>query len=114
MNEVLSYLKISCVASGDDIFKPTRARKDNAVERNSKTVTVQVQNTVDASSSPDMSGLDKRAIEIYKRIPIGEECVIESLVSDDLSLRDIMRGLLKLEMGRFVTMLPGERGRRNF
>lgn len=114
MNEVLSYLKISCVASGDDIFKPTRARKGNAVEQNSKTVTVQAQNTVDASASPDMSGLDKRAIEIYKRIPIGEECVIESLVSDDLSLRDIMRGLLKLEMGRFVTMLPGERVRRNF
>ena len=61
-----------------------------------------------------LDGFDKNAVKIYKKIPLGEECQIESLIDDELSLRDVMKGLLKLEIGRFVTMLPGERVKRNF
>lgn len=112
MNEVLSMLKISSVAQNDDIFRPPFTK------RSSEKATAAAEGTVEPINneerSADMSGLDKRAIQIYKLIPQGEGCLIESLVSDELSMRDIMKGLLKLEMGRFITMLPGERVRRNF
>lgn len=114
MNEVLSYLKIACVVPSDGIFKPSRGRKNDAIEDSTVVENVPKEQKAPENPSPDMSGLDKNAIAIYKRIPVGEECAIESLVSDDLSMRDIMKGLLKLEMGRFVTMLPAERVRRNF
>lgn len=114
MNEVLSYLKIACVVPSDGIFKPSRGRKNDAIEDSTVVENVPKEQKAPENPSPDMSGLDKNAISIYKRIPVGEECAIESLVSDDLSMRDIMKGLLKLEMGRFVTMLPAERVRRNF
>lgn len=109
MNEVLSYLKVSCVAPSDEIFRPKRSRT-KSVEESSEPVTP----TTAQVSEPDMTAFDKTAVKIYKMIPSGDGCAIESLVSDELSMRDIMKGLLKLEMGRFVTMLPGERVRRNF
>ncbi len=108
MNEVLSYLQVSCVAQGDDIFRPSRKKPSKQEETNEYVVpTAPVV-------EPDMSGFDKTAVKIYKMIPTGDGCAIEALVCDELSMRDIMKGLLKLEMGRFVTMLPGERVRRNF
>ena len=114
MNDVLSYLKIACVTPADDIFKPSRGQRTDSLVAESVVEEISGDNKAAEKESPDMSGLDKTAIVIYKRIPIGEECAVESLISEELSMRDIMKGLLKLEMGRFVTMLPGERVRRNF
>jgi DNA processing protein len=56
---------------------------------------------------------DKETLNLYKRIPTDKDCSIESLVFEGETLRQIMRLLLKLEMGRFVEILPGERVRRN-
>ena len=39
--------------------------------------------------------------------------LIESLSDEEMNLRTVMKLLLKLEMGRFVVILPGERVRRN-
>ena len=58
-------------------------------------------------------GFDARTLKIYKMIPTEGSCQIESLVGEDLSLRDVMKAILKLEMSRFVTVLPGERVARN-
>ena len=52
---------------------------------------------------------DKAALEIYKKIPTGSDLEIESLVDDSHNLRDVMKLLLKLEMGGFIVMLPGEK-----
>lgn len=113
MNEALSYLKVACVTPADDIFKPSRTRK-NASETASVEKEPLQKQEIPKVETPDMLGFDKTAIAIYKRIPVGEECAVESLVGDEFSMRDVMKGLLKLEMGRFITMLPGERVRRNF
>ena len=61
-----------------------------------------------------MDGFDSDALEIYKKIPQNGECSIESLVDSKLPLRKVMKGLLALEMGRFVVMLPGERVKHSF
>ena len=58
--------------------------------------------------------LDPRCTALYKRIPFGEEIEIESLVNEELGLRELMKCLLKLEMLSFVEVLPGERVRRKF
>ena len=56
---------------------------------------------------------DKETLALYKRIPLEGEIHIESLVDGDRDLRSIMKTLLKLEMGHFIVMLPGERVKRN-
>jgi hypothetical protein len=77
-------------------------------------ITEEKQNEVNNKASETaMQSFDKEMLEIYKRIPQGEECAIESLVDSTLPLRSVMKGLLKLEMGRFVVMLPGEKVKRN-
>jgi hypothetical protein len=52
---------------------------------------------------------DKNALRLYKKIPPVGDCSVDSLVDDDTPMRDVMRLLLKLEMGHFVKRLPGER-----
>ena len=54
-------------------------------------------------------GFDAEALKLYKRIPFTGDIAIESLVEEGETVREVMRRLLKLEMGRFVVMLPGDR-----
>lgn len=117
MFSVLSELEVSAVSAEDSIFKPSSKRKKKDELPN--TVSEPDVAHSDEVSAPafDMSkleGFDALTVRIYQKIPSEGECKIESLVEDDLSMRIIMKGLLKLEMGRFVTLLPGERVRRNF
>lgn len=107
MADVLKFLGISCVSQGDDIFKPARTKREKAEPKPS-------ESAPEPPKAADMSDFDAKALKIYKKIPVGAECDIESLTDGELPMRDVMRGLLKLEMGRFVTMLPGERVKRNF
>ncbi len=113
MHEVLSMLKIACVTKDDPIFKPSRSRRaatDNQAMRNAPSVDTAA---VEQAPIPDFSGFDAKALKIYKKIPLGQECTIESLTDPELSMRDVMKGILKLEMGKFITVLPGEKVRRN-
>ncbi len=110
----LSTLKISCVAVNDAIFRPTRSgtvRQQTNQQQNPKPTQ---QEDAPQSSPQAFDSIDATAIRIYKNIPVGEECSIESLVRDDLPMREVMKGLLKLELGKFILVLPGERVRRNF
>jgi predicted Rossmann fold nucleotide-binding protein DprA/Smf involved in DNA uptake len=111
MQEVLSMLKIACVTQDDPIFKTPRSRAStNKAQEPSPAVVEQAAPPV---QTPDFSGFDAKALKIYKKIPLGEECTIESLADSELNMRDVMKGLLKLEMGKFITVLPGEKVRRN-
>ncbi|MBQ8689975.1 MAG: DNA-processing protein DprA [Clostridia bacterium] len=104
MNDVLAGLKVSCVSAEDDIFRPSRKRA---------TPEPQVQVPEEPAPQPQsVDGFDKKAIKIYQRIPFDGECTIESLIDSELPLREVMKGLLKLEMLQMVVMLPGERVRR--
>ncbi len=105
MNEVLCAFGVSCVAIDDNIFKPTRQRAQaRPTPRREESA---------PKPTPDALGrLDDKTIEVYKRIPVDEECVVESLSSPDISVREVIRALLKLEMAGFIERLPGERIRR--
>lgn len=99
----LSRYSVIAVCPSDDIFTPTRpARKK--VDK----VHTQKQDKVSETSNVPGNDFDPKAIALYKKIPPEGECSIESLVDEDTSLRDVMKLLLKLEVGKFIVMLPGD------
>ncbi len=55
----------------------------------------------------------KEEIKIYKRIPFDGDVAIESLLTEGMTMKDLMRHILRLEMNRFVEVLPGDRVRRS-
>ena len=113
MAEVLSMLKIACVSMDDPIFKSSRSKARASQTHRPDDVPSDEKQLTASVSAPDLSGFDAKALKIYKKIPLGEECAIESLTDAELTMRDVMKGLLKLEMGKFITVLPGEKVRRN-
>ena len=104
MNTVLSDLKVSAVAPSDRIFAPSGNKKQRI------TMTELNDNSQAQKELPE--NFNKEALKIYKKIPIGEAVALEALVDADTPLRAVMKSLLKLEMGRFVEMLPGDRVKR--
>lgn len=101
----LSEYGIVANCPSDDIFKipfsKGRADKEKVV------VAPEISKQASYNEPPD--NFDKEALEIYKRIPADSPCSIESLVSEGKTLRDVMKRLLKLEMGGFIELLPGEK-----
>lgn len=53
--------------------------------------------------------LGETAKTLYARLPESGDCSIESLIGDDMPLRDVTKTLLRLEIAGLVDMLPGER-----
>ena len=118
MNDVFRELGIACVAQSDDIFSTFPSKKKKNSDQQTEAAH---ENTESASRDSDESapeteisdfGFDKDTLNVYRSIPQGEECAIESLITDEYSLPKIMKALLKLEMGHFVVMLPGEKVKR--
>ena len=117
--DILSELRkysVCAVTSNDPVFKRRRKVDEGKEKTENQKETLEKSGSSPESNdqTPIMDGFDKETLEIYKRIPQGGECSIESLVDSELSLRKVMRGLLRLEMGRFVVMLPGEKVKRSF
>ena len=108
MSDVLSELKISAVTPTDDIFYHKPAKKKEKAEDTAPKAEEQAH--ADPTVLPNF---DKEQLKLYKKIPPTEECSIEELVGDGMDLKKVMSTLLKLEMGRFVIMLPGDRVKRN-
>jgi DNA processing protein len=105
MMSVLRELSVSATVSNDDFFNPPKTKKcnkQNDFEQNS-------EKAINTDLKSDMSGFDLKVINLYKKISPDEAVLIESLVDEEYSLRDIMRYLLKLEIGGFIKMLPGEK-----
>ena len=57
---------------------------------------------------------DKIALKVYKRIPEGVECSFESLSGDGITVADVATAVLKLQVGGFVTVYPGDTVSRKF
>ena len=110
--EILLELEVSCVAPSDEIFRPARKKKSKEEEKSTDT-SPQTQKAVSQKGEDVLPPFDKKTVEIYKRIPIDTECSVEDLIDENYALRDVMQGLLKLEIARFVVMLPGDRVKRN-
>ena len=125
----LRMLGVVANCPGDEIFMPPRnprrapAKKSEAEGTRFKKViagddkrseisprahraSAKQDNNANQDNVPPMS-FDKDALKLYKQIPLKGECLIEELVSDSMPLREVMKSLLKLEMGKFIVMLPG-------
>ena len=125
MAEVLSRYKISAVAPSDDIFRPPYNRKNESVREATnvnaatapavpkvESVAVESESTQSASAQP-LPQFDAELLRVYKKIPMDVECSIESLVDEKTDMRAVMKMLLKLEMSRFVVIMPGDKVKRN-
>lgn len=107
MTEYLMSYRVSCVTPSDDIFNAPKAKRnfrakkfEEAPENPSEAVEIST------------SGIDAKLLALYKKIPASESVEMNSLVDREHSLKDVMQGILKLEMMRFVTLLPGDRVER--
>lgn len=120
MFDALKALEVCAVAPSDNIFKPTvknRQKTDNNIKRSELTG----ENHADFSAADETAdregevllAFNEDILEIYKKIPPNGDCAIELLTDEKHSVREVMRAVLKLEMGRFITVLPGERVKRN-
>ncbi len=106
----LTEYGVVAVCPGDNIFIPPTPKKRMAevpMSREHNEVT-----TGEAVIPP--ASFDKKAIEVYNRIPTSGSCSLESLVDENMNLRQVMRYLLTLEVGGFVVLLPGETVSRKF
>lgn len=117
MFEALNKYKIVCSCPSDDVFFTPRKRREARAgsEKKQKKTNTAVESDEKKAEEPTValpSTLDTVALKIYKRIPTGGDCSIESLVDSEISLRDILRAMPKLEMHRLVELLPGEKVKR--
>jgi DNA processing protein len=126
MSEVLSRYKVSCVAPSDDIFRTPYVRKqmhkDEAAISSKADASPAVSSVNDSKSAsigeqsdsqPALPTFDAQLLRLYKKIPMDVECSIESLVDENTDMRAVMKMLLKLEMSRFVVLIPGDKVKRN-
>ncbi len=110
MMATLTEYGVVAVCPGDDIFVAPKPKKRVAQAPRAEEVAAEVNAE---PVTPPMS-FDKKALAVYKRIPNSGSCSLEELVDENTNLRDVMKCLLKLEMGGFVVMLPGEKVSRKF
>ena len=111
MTECLLSLKVSCVAKDDDIFRPSKRR----IIKNKES---EISKDIEKKTEPERknaseAGFSKELLALYKKIPTEGECSVESLVDGEHTLVDVMQGILRLEIGGFIKVLPGDRVKRN-
>ena len=108
MMDVLRDLKVSALTPNDEVFNVPRPKKNKAAEPVKNNEPKEEENLL-----PEMPVFDADLLKLYKKIPTTGDCTVESLADAETNLRTVMKLLLKLEMGKFVVMLPGERVKRN-
>ena len=108
MLDVLRELSVSALTPNDDVYSIPKVKKEKVIKETSKPKVVEEENLL-----PEMPVFDADLLKLYKKIPMSGECAVELLADETTDLRTVMKLLLKLEMGRFVIMLPGERVKRN-
>ena len=115
MQSVLSELEVSCVAVDDGIFKSARRRSQRDKDVENKDVETAPSSTATDSAELDkkiLSTLGKSTFALYKKIPVDSDVSVEELVDELHGLREVMQGILALEIASFVTVLPGDRVKR--
>ncbi len=111
MMATLSEYGVVALCPSDEIFEAPKIRKPKAPKEEKSSEEISKE-PVEAITPPQ--SFDKAALMLYKRIPAQGSCSLDSLVSEEMDLRQVMKCLLKLEMGGFIVMLPGEAVSRKF
>ena len=104
MMGILHQLEVVAICPNDDVFIPPRPKR--IYERKLED---EPDIEIEAVEITPPENFDKSALEIYKKIPSNGDISIELLVDEKYNLREVMKQLLKLEMGGFVVLLPSEK-----
>ena len=108
--DTLSKYSVVALAPGDDVFPSPKKQRSNRITSKYGNASVNINERREIVSNTVIeSKFDSKTFGIYKKIPLDGDCSVESLLDSKTSLRDVMKCLLSLEMGNFITMLPGER-----
>lgn len=106
----LSKHSVVAISSSDSIFSTTVSKRFKSTSKNEDEITSDIQDIqIENNNSEVEARFDKKIFNIYRDIPLSGSCSIESLLNQENNLREVMRCLLKLEMGHFITILPGDR-----
>ena len=108
----LTEYGVVAVCPGDDIFEAPRPKRRAEKYPSFSEMAREEKNEGEPITPPE--SFDGRALEVYKKIPTSGSCSLESLVDENMNLRQVMRYLLMLEVGGFIVMLPGEAVSRKF
>ena len=111
MMKTLSEYGVVAVCPDDDIFS---VPKSASAAKNARAKVNEAIAEEPGEMITPPANFDKSALKVYKRIPTEGSCSLESLVDSEMNLREVMKCLLKLEMGGFIVMLPGEAVSRKF
>ncbi len=107
----LRRLEISCVTPSDNIFSTFKRKvgkkKETSFEKEKAVKSVKRDN------SEAISQLTPTLKSLYSKIPLGEEISVDSLVDSEHPLRNVMSGLLSLEISGLISMIPGDKVKRN-
>ena len=112
MENVFSELKVSCVTASDSIFTRVKNKLERRSNKKAEEQKAAEPEENRAKLSPNEATLDSVAIHVYRKIPTDAEISIDELPDEQADMKAVMRALLKLEMGCFITMLPGEKVKR--
>ena len=129
MNEALHRYCVSALCPSDEILSPPKTTKRAKSESTDATGTSSFPEhfpekeifSVASDENGTASAVEERvpdegfgatAIKIYKSIPLMGDCAVDELVDGEFTLREVMKSVLKLEMGGFIERLPGERIKR--
>ncbi|MBQ7333150.1 MAG: DNA-processing protein DprA [Clostridia bacterium] len=108
MASVLCEYEVEALSPGDKVFIPSGKKRAKTEAPETK-----IPEKDNSELLKKLSKLDTQLRNLYERIPNGEIISQDSLVSDDVPMRELMRALLKLEVAGLVTLLPGEMLKKN-
>jgi hypothetical protein len=113
MDFVLSELEVSSEVRSFDKTRitensPNKAHKQSFLEDESASPKEKIE-----KAESDVLNFDKNTLSLYKKIPVNKDCSVEDLIDESHTLRDVMQCLIKLEIAKFIVMLPGDRVKRN-
>ncbi len=114
INGALCKYSVIAVTPDDDVFVPSKPKKEKARKQRSDVMELREEKVDDTPAVENLppEGFDKKALSVYKKIPPIGDCLIDSLVDNETDMRTIMQSLLKLELGHFIELCPGERVKR--
>ena len=91
--------------SHSEYVKPSQKKKDEPSD--SKEPTSEDKTPFTEAPEPDTSSLDESYLKVLTRMKRHEPVSADALVCDELTVTEIMVALTVLEIGKFVTALPG-------
>lgn len=107
--DVLRKLGVGAGRTRTPFFHRKEKTSDDAFASVAKIPAEQAVASEDAGLATKLATLTDTANVLYSRIPEAGDCPIESLIADDMPLRDVTKTLLRLEIAGLIDMLPGER-----